>query len=265
MLLSLIFLGLAIPLPCFATTRLLLDPVAGEIAIDVDDDAPAVIELHGDDLLPIRWDRKGLRKASLPAIAIRDREDLSIVDDSRVAYALARSQPLPRVRFDASRYASDQNWHGQPNLQRRTRLALLAVLFSLGLLLTLLVRRHALVLACIFCVAWSGGLLLAASRSPLLVMEYVHPELPLMRVYARERQTLRVPIHRSSGTWVPIVESIAHLRSLSMIVEVRGEDAELVADLPKSAKLFLTSRGYADALWGRARTTYPIFLFGRME
>jgi hypothetical protein len=231
-----------------AATRLSVQEPGVGLHIRVDVDAPAVIELKSDDILPIRWERQGVQDTILPAIATRRQSDLTIVDDSSNAYALAHKGVLPQVLFDPSRYARDTSWHGQPSAGQRKRHVLLGILFSLGLLLVLLVRRYTLAVACVYCLAWAGGLLIALSNRPALVRESVHPELPVDRLYAREAQTVRFPIGSDAAPCVPIVESPDHLRTISARVEVRGEEAELVVDLPKGAKLFLTAIANAERL-----------------
>lgn len=227
-------------------TRLEIDAEQRGLFIRVDEDAPGIIELKSEDLLPIRWERQGLRDALLPAIATQSANELTIVDDSRKSYALVSNGALPKVRVDPQRYAADVGWHGQPTPAERTRIVLLGVVFSLGLLLVLLLRRRAVLAACLYCAAWIGGLAWMQYRAPSLVVAGVHPEVPMKRVFARDRETLRFPITARSNMWLPIVESTSHLQSLSMRIEVKGDAAELVVDLPRDGKLYLGAMRYVE-------------------
>lgn len=235
-------------IPASAATALSVDEPNRGIQIRVEADAPDVLELRSDGLLPIRWNRQGVRETTLPAIAVGERGELSIVDNSGVVHSLRPATTLPRILIDPARYARDAAWRGQPSLQQRVRYLGLGVLFSLGLLLVLLIRRNALLAATLYCLAWACGLAVALANRPSLIWSGVHPEVPIMRLYAREGQPVRVPINVRSGLCIPIVESVDHLRALSIRVEVRGDEAELVADLPSGSKLYLTSVTYADRL-----------------
>lgn len=226
-------------------TRLDLDERTGALHIQVDADAPSVIELQSEDLLPIRWERGRLREAFLPAIALRAVTDLAIVDDQSLAYALPIRSPLPQIMIDPGRYAPLAAWHGQPILRERRQIVLLGVLFSLGLLMTLLVRRRAMAWGTLYCAGWIIGLWVVASDRPGLIGKDL-PGERFQRVYvAREAQTLR--LGDADRAWIPIVESGAHLQTLNPRLVVRGNAAELLLDLPQGGKVILTQRDDSES------------------
>lgn len=225
-------------------TRLEWAPAGRGLHIDVEADAPPVIELRSDDVLPVRWERSGLRSVTVPVLAVRGDGDLLIVDDSRVAHALPRDRPLPGATLDPALYGAHSGWHGQPSARQRQRIAWLGVLFALGLMLTLLARRHGPWLACGYAVTWAGAILILMARQPVLVRREAADGVD--GYYARTAQTVRVEVG-SRSRWVPIFESIDHLRTLSPRIEVRGTRAEVVLDLPAGAKVLFRSEDQAPS------------------
>lgn len=227
---------LLVPAFAPAATKLRFDEPTGMLRIQVDPDAPPVIELRSDDLLPIRWERGSVTDALLPALAVRPVTDLAIVDDQSVAYALPIRVQLSQIAFDPQRYMQVANWHGQPDAAQRRRIVLLAVLFSLGLLLTLLVRRRAQAWGLVYCSAWALGIFIEARNEPSLVWKDLPTEPPARVCFARSPQTLRL----TAGEDVPIVESTQHLQAIRLRVEVHGTEARLLADLPEWGKLIVS-------------------------
>lgn len=231
-----------------AAIRMEVDPVARGIVIEVADTDPPVIELTSDDLLPIRWERQGQRRAVLPVVLTRASRELVIVDDARVSHAMSVNGPLPRVVITPDLYASLARWHGQPDAQQRNRIMGVALLFALGLLLTLLSRRQPTWLAAAYCVVWASALCVWTARSPALVAAPLHPEVPVDLYFARSAQTLRISCD-DTLKWIPMVESDSHLRALDARIEVQGDGERVwfVYHLPPNGKLCLTSVHHADA------------------
>jgi hypothetical protein len=224
-----------------ATNRLSVEQHGLEVRVD--DDAPPVLDFQSDDILPIRWERQGLREARLPAIAISASREVTILDPSGIRLPLTLRDPLPRILVDPARYARETG--EPPGSGQGVRGIGFGLLFSLGLMLVLLVPRYPLPAGVMYCLAWAGGLAIVLANRPALLRSVPDPALPVIRLEARQGAPLRVPIDPLAGPCIPIVESPAHLRALSIRVEVCGERAELVADLPPGARLYLTSM--ADA------------------
>lgn len=219
--------------PASAATRLEIDSAARGIRIEVDDDAPPIIELKSDDLLPIRWERNGLRKAVLPAVLVRDSKDLVIVDDAAVSHALTYDGYLERVRIMPDFRAVVGDWHGQPTARERRFILWTAILFSLGLLLVMLIRKRTIAIVTVYCAAWMIAVAIHQSNRPQIVTRDELESPLFVPNFARSDQALRVRI-AERVRWIPVVESFDHLNSLNARVDVVGEQPSIVIDLKRN-------------------------------
>lgn len=221
-----------------AATRIEIDPDARALRIAVDEDAPSSVQLRGPDLLPIHWERQDRLTALLPAVVMSGTPDLVIVDDSNRSYALVSDNVLPRASVNTQRYALVSQWHGQPSPAQRLRIVWLGLLFSLGLLLMLLIRRQGPWLAAGYATLWAGAIVIVLGRQPDLHQREVEESSDAY--YSRSPHTLRIDILPGSR-WVPTFESVDHLRVLAPRIEVRGSTAQIVFDLPAGGKILLKS------------------------
>ena len=199
-------------------------------------DAPATMELTSDDALPITWTRGNVREASLPLVLMPGAVDPVVVTLLKQPRSVViGNAPVPRVQIDARAYERFSNWRPTSSPSDRRTTLLLAITFATMLLLVTLLRKGAAIGALGICVLFSLALSFAATRRPTLL---VRPEADGSRWYlAVEAQVLRVPI-RESEPWLPAVESIQHVKTLSPGIE-SGMDSNLILTLPKDGKVWL--------------------------
>jgi hypothetical protein len=143
---------------------------------------------------------------------------------------------LPRISIDARAYEAVAHWRPTASPQLRRTVLLLASGLAATILLAALLPKRAWLAVLATALAWAIGLFVWTNRRETLLMRDDHAGI---RWYlATQAQTLRIPI-RPGEPVVPVVESTAHLRTLSPRIVIVRETATLELTLPAKAKVGL--------------------------
>lgn len=208
-----------------------LSAVGRSVRIDVSDDAPAVVEIAGDAIVPIRWTRGGRTRATLPIVLLPGARvpsiDLVVAGEAR---SVALEGSADRITIDPALYAAA--WR-RADSGRWTALAATA---ALTLLLASRVRpeRRGAIVVGVVATAWTAGLLAVAAARPDLERSSAG-DVTWLR--ARRAAVARVAIAEGE---VPVVESSPHLRSLAPRIDVNPDGhAMLELTLTKGARVAL--------------------------
>lgn len=220
LLLTLALLGLA-----GAAPRVELSGVGDALAVDVADDAPAVVEVVGDGIVPIRWDRAGRSRGTLPLFVLPGAASTLALDVAGERAEVDPRAAAGRVRIDANLYAREIAAPG-PDLRRTLGAAATA---TLALLLAARLRRRAPAALVALAAAGAVGVAIAARRPDVAHVETAgHTWL-----VARRAATARVPAPAAI-----VVESAAHLRSLAPRIRLDAAGpATLELALPRGARV----------------------------
>ena len=204
--------------------------------IDVPPDSPAVIEIGGNDVLPIRWMRDGRTRATLPIVLLPTAGSTVELAGQQETWTL-ETHTLPRVRVEPRVYSDLVAWDETPTRAARVRILLLACAFAGTVLLAWLSPRRRVLIAIGVCLVWAGGLSWWLSRRPtLLWKDEVAVSAGVRCVMALAKQTVRVPV-TPDGRWMPVVESTRHLRDLAPRVVVQGDAASIEVTLAERGKI----------------------------